>query len=491
MSITQEQNYQRKSHRITIPIIVSIDNENFNVKDWSTTGLKIEDRDSILASKIKLKDEIEAKLILPTGKSSVMLDLTITFVNLKHMGFEITDMLEKNRRVLRHYATLAIEGNGQKIEDLTSDLLMVNVQTPIKEPLALTKDESEMVNKAFKKKSLIYVVSGVILFFLIIATIFYNYAVVYNSIGIITGNTQKYMAAQKGILKNVYVKKDSKIKKGKLLYNIDDEDEKYLLKVENERLSSLKYKLLLNKKVYAKEKKRINKLTANSYNVVKKPTIDEYTEQVKLYERSKKLYEKRLITMAHYNQATKKYLLFMQGYTNQNIAIKKDKLELENDKLSIIKLNEYNINKAIERSKLKIENIKRILKSYFAIATEDGRVHSLKYKEGNFIDYGDNILIAEVDKKPYVLVKILSKDALNINISQSCIIYINGKKYKGFVSGIGYSVTDTNTNMTIEISQNEVPIRIEFEDESIRLSLNQRVEVWILRNSNILENIFF
>ena len=139
--ITHEPNYQRKAHRIDIPLFVLIDNETYEIKDWSTTGLQIKDKDNKLKTTIKEDDEVFAKLILPTGNSSIILNLYITLRNAKYLGFEITNIDDKNRRVLRHYATLAIEGNAHRLEDLAGSLNMTNVETPIKEPISLSEEE--------------------------------------------------------------------------------------------------------------------------------------------------------------------------------------------------------------------------------------------------------------------------------------------------------------------------------------------------------------
>jgi len=499
-TITQELNHQRKAHRITIPIMISIDHATFNVLDWSTTGLRIEDRDDILANSLKLNDEIKAMLILPTGKSSVVLELTIVLRNLKNLGCEITEMEEKNRRVLRHYATMSIEGNGQRIEDLMSDITMANVQTPIKDSIALTEDESKEIHMSFIKKVIFYGVAGLLLFITVMATFMYNYAVVYHEPGLSTGNSETYMASKKGKITDLYIEKGSPVTPGMLLYQINNEDENYALKVEYERLSSLKHKLEKNNEILKKYRSDYSKVKRGSSRFHGQDAIDyelEYDAQLKSYERAKTLYEKRLITLSHFNDATEKFQLFMKKYNkgtstltdigSQNISLaeyEENVLALEN--------NSYGISKSIKRSELKITNLKRRLDEYLGVAKHTGTVHSIKHRKGDYVDYGDKILVVETDEKPYILTKMMSYDAVNISIGQECIVYSKNeeRKYKGVVTGIGYSATDTQTKTTTEISQNEIPVRIELIDDDVRFHLNYRVDIWIMRKSEFLRPVY-
>jgi len=149
-----EQNCNRKSHRLNIPIQVIINNITSLVLDWSTMGLKVryEGKD------ISLEDELEISIVLPTGNSAIMLESTVIVRNIVDdtYGLEIIKLSDKNSRVLRHYATLAIDGNRNQIDNLSSDLFMVDIQTPIKESILLSDKEHKEVHKSFFKRSFSY-----------------------------------------------------------------------------------------------------------------------------------------------------------------------------------------------------------------------------------------------------------------------------------------------------------------------------------------------
>ena len=479
-SITSELNYQRKAHRINIPIQISIDNENYQVIDWSTTGLRVEDKNDFLKKNLQADEKKVAYIILPTGNSSVTLKLEIKLKNINKLGFEISEMDDKNRRVLRHYATMSIEGNGERVEDLMSDLFMVNVQTPIKEPIALTDNEAKEVHLSFVKKAIIYGVSSLLLALLIVSTIIYNYIVLYHDYGLTTGNTQSYMALQKGELVDLYVDKGSIVNPDLLLYQIDSKNTDYELKVEYEYLSSLKRKLYLNKKILIESEYSgivvRGKEQRESYE-------RELVAQQKTLARAKKLYNQRLITLSHYNDANEKFLLFMGKY-NQNLE----------DDISVFdyKNESYDIQKKINISQIKINNLKRNMQDYMALSKHKGIVHSIKRQEGAYLDVGDEILVIETDEKPYLLTKMMAADAISIKVGQPCVIYSKqeNRKYKGFVTGIGYSVTNTSTQMITEVSQNEIPIRIEFDNDDVRFHVNQRMDVFILRDLVFFDSVY-
>ncbi len=479
-SITSELNYQRKAHRITIPIQISIDNVNYDVIDWSTTGLRIEDKEGVLKNNIQIDDKKTAYIILPTGNSSVTLKLQIRLKNADKLGFEISEMDEKNRRVLRHYATMSIEGNGERIEDLMSDLFMVNVQTPIKEPIALTESEAKEVHLSFVKKAILYSVSTFFLIVLICSTLIYNYVVIYHDYGLTTGNTQSYMALQKGELLDLYVDKGSIVTPDLLLYQIDSKNTESELKAEYEHLASLKRKLYLNKKI----------LIDSQYSGIvvrgkeeREAYEKELVEQQKTLARAKKLYDQRLITLSHYNDANEKFLLFMGKY-NQHLEDDMSVFDYKNES--------YDLQKKINISQIKIDNLKRNMQDYTAVSKHKGIVHSIKLQEGAYLDVGDEVLVLETDEKPYLLTKLVDTDAISIEVGQPCLIYSEqkNKKYKGYVTGIGYSVTNSSTKTITEVSQNEIPVRIEFADDDLRFHVNHRMEVFVLRNSIFLDSVY-
>jgi len=193
---------------MNIPIHAVIENVTYPVTDWSTQGLNIALSASHRPLVAEVGDIVSMALMLPTGDSSILLKAEGMLKKIEgtDYGFEIIHISDKNRRVLRHYATLAIEGDRNSVDDLSGDLFMTDVPTPIQEPIALTEKEHKEIHGSFLKRSFFYIVFGVLLVLFVLVTLVYNYLVLYESTGLIAGNAKNYTAPLDGVIKDVYVR---------------------------------------------------------------------------------------------------------------------------------------------------------------------------------------------------------------------------------------------------------------------------------------------
>ncbi|MEA3523601.1 MAG: PilZ domain-containing protein, partial [Campylobacterota bacterium] len=241
ISITNKANCHRKTHRINIPIQVIIANTTYSVLDWSTQGLKV----NYPSDNLNIDEKIDITFILPTGDSSILLKAEVILRSINHedYGFEILKLSDKNQRVLRHYATLSIDGNHNHVDNLSGDLFMTDVISPIHEPIVLSEKEHHAVHKSFLKRVISYLFFGILFFILVIVTFFYNYIILYESTGLISGNAKHYSAPKEGMLKAVYVTNAQKLTKNQLLFEMD-------VRIEEDLLKNLrKHKALLKKQL--------------------------------------------------------------------------------------------------------------------------------------------------------------------------------------------------------------------------------------------------
>ncbi|WP_457743870.1 PilZ domain-containing protein [Sulfurimonas sp.] len=496
-----EQNCNRKSHRLNIPIQVIINNVTSPVLDWSTKGLKIryEGKD------ISLEDELLVSIILPTGSSAIVLEATVIVRNIidDTYGLEIIKLSDKNSRVLRHYATLAIDGNRNQIDDLSSDLFMADIKTPITESILLSDKESKEVHKSFFRRSFSYVLIGVLFLIVVCLTLMYNYLILYKGIGLISGNSQNYKAPYDGQIKDVYVSAHQQINKGQLLFEMQDKDEKALLVtlikqkkvLKKERLKSQnRLKLYQNSlKTRDKEKRKITKAEQKrlraSFNV-----------QKETYARAKHLYAQKLITFEKYSGIQNQYLRFMSEYknsvlnqnsTNSEILLVEQQILKVQDQIIFVSREINQENTEIQKISLNILTLKQKVQNAIVLAKEDAKVYNIFHKKGEEVKYSDAILTLEIKTKPYLLTKMTTDKISAIHIGGRCLLYSNRlhKSFYGKIVGLGYSVTESLTSNTTAISQNEIPIKIEFDNNDINFHLNEYLEVYMLNDSMLSKTI--
>ncbi|MEA1920865.1 MAG: PilZ domain-containing protein [Campylobacterota bacterium] len=504
-SITSEQNCNRKTHRLNIPIQAIIDNHSYTVEDWSTHGLKIKLSSSDFPIKLEVDDSTDISLVLPTGESSIVLQVKVIIRSIYEgkYGIEILEISDKNKRVLRHYATLAMDGNRNHIDELSSSLFMTNVPTPITEPIQLSDKEYKNIHNKFLKRFFFYIGVGTLFTGVIVLILFYNFIIISRSNGLISGNSKNYTASRDGSIKSIYVNNSQRVLASQVLFEIDTKEEKELLKALQEQ------QVFLNNQIKTTEfdlnvfieRSRIKELEIKRIDEEELKYLKQsYLVQKQTYERATILYQEQLIPITKYIDIQNQYFSFRENYnsvvlhnnstdkkkvsTNHELFKNQDYVLVLQKELTTLRQN-YQINK------LKIISLEQQINKSIIVAEETGTVHNIFHKDGDDIEYLDKIITLETDRKAYLLTKLTSDEITRIHIDEQCLLYSKrtNKSYWGHIVGIGYSMTEGVTTNTTEISQNEIPIRIEFDDPSIRFHLNEYLEVYIINNSTIAKNI--
>lgn len=498
-SVTHAENSKRKSHRITIPIQAIINNKTYIVNDWSMNGLKIQFNDDE-SENISVGDVLNIKIILPTIDASIVLDMEVTVRNLylDVCGMEITKISEKNRKVIRHYATLAIDGNIDHVDNLSGNLFMSNVPSPIKEPIQMSDKEHKEVHKSFYKKFILNIGISLIFFSVVAIIFFYNFLLIRDTSGFIAGNSIIYYAPYDGVLKNIYVKKDEKINRNQILFEMQDRDyleQINILKQTQEKLSqelNSYIKILKGYEKYSQEKlTEMNSIRIKEIDQIK----ENYVIQEQTYNRAKHLYNEQLLSYKDFLVIENRYMSYKDEYNsiiNQKRTLNKNVLTLEQnynknqDHIISVKNSIVLLKKEIESNKLKISNLNRYVKDSVMLSKSKGIVYNISRNIGDSLNYADNIMIVETDTKPFVLLKFLSTKVSDINIGTPCIIKTikDEKLYKAHITGIGYPAIDGINLGANELSQNDVPIKVEF-DNDVRFRLNEYVHVYIINDSVI------
>jgi multidrug resistance efflux pump len=484
--IRHEANYIRKAHRITIPIYFLYKEHLYSVQDWSSIGIGVKDNpDAPL--EITEGETIEGNIILPTGKSSISLYTTLELKNIKDdlYGFAISEMEEKNRRVLRHYATLAIEGNGDRLEELMGDLLSPSIPSPIKESIALTPAEDTKLHKEFKRKLIWYFVSAAFFLAVLFYMASYNYTLHYNSFGVVAGNLQVVKAPVPGVVSDIYVKRGEPVYRNVRILDIDDAQARIGLKESRRMLSSLK-------RTAAESESSLSGLRKQQAADTKrnKRRLSEVTRQLQRQKaqvkNAQELFNQRIITSdqlesvkKRYNQLTTESFELQQPYDRTAAAILALQRFLNDIKLSI------------DAQQKQVTLLKTTLSKGVIAAPANGIVYSILAHRGEPVKTGDDLFYLQTDAKPYVLTKLPSDEVKNVALGQSCIIYsaTTGEHYNGKVDAIGFAATESRTRSTLEVSENDVPLRIAFDNNVSGLPLYSRLDVWILRPDNSFRNM--
>lgn len=457
---TIESNQMRRAHRVDLPLTIVIKNHSYKSKDWSMTGAGVENlelefkKDEIVSAFIILAMQ-EAKLEIP-----VKLQFKVKRGNVS--GFEFVELSEKNKRVLREFLELSIEGRLENVDGLLSIYNEPIVDTPIKESVVLSDEEESVLKHAFVKRSRLYIQLGILFFILLLLTIYYNTSYVYRSIGTVSGNFVKISPSISGKVSKINVKIGDKVHPKTLLFELDDTMVLNQIDIIEEKLADLN-----------------SRTTASYVNKTSNPQVLELLKNsmnrtYESYKAARDLYESRLIALNDlqkvsnaYSNAKVKYLQEKDKYSRQNIS--------QGGGSSIVSL--------ITELELKREELINQLNYLRVFSETDGTVYAIKSHAGNYVGSSDDVMILETEETSFVVCKIQQTESVKIEKGMEVKIYATStdETYPAHIESIGNLSLNTESEITNEVSLKEVTVKIVFDDKELRLPLNERVKVWFYR----------
>lgn len=455
-----ESNQMRRAHRIDIPLVVVVNGVAYKSKDWSMTGVGIDD----LNIELKLDDIIDASIVLALKEAKIEIPVKLQFKVKRGSvsGFEFNQISEKNKRVLREFLELSIEGKLEHIDGLISIYNEPVINSPIKETVVLSDEEDSLLKKEFLKRSKLYIKLAIAFFILLIATVYYNTSYVYRSIGTVSGNFIKIAPNISGKIRKIDVKVGDKISKQDILFELDD-------KMILNKIDIIDAKLI-NLKNYGGGNTQTTKTNSQLLRLLKKELNRTYNS----YKSAQELYREKIITIndlrkveESYSRARIKYLQEKNRYSNQRTGM--------GSSSSIISL--------VTQFELKREELINTLNYLRVFSPFDGVVYAIKSHKGDYVNAKDEVIVLETDEVSFVVCKLKQDEALKIKKGMEVKIYASStdETYSAHVETIGNLSLNTKSEITNEVSLKEVTLKVVFDDKNVRLPLNERVKVWFYR----------
>lgn len=456
--ISKEVNSKRKSHRVTLPLFVEIDGATYAAKDWSINGIGVSD--------LKLPPEkgvtIPARLIFSMIESTLTLTVQLTFKSQKGntYGFEFHELSARNKRVLRHYIELAVEGKLENLEDVVAISTTPEVLSPIEDALNLTEIESEGILKEFKKNSYLAVLFGVLFLVTLAALLFYNTVYKIEATGFISGNTEQITANAVGRISSIAVEPYIFVDKGIDLFSVEDPTIGADIANIEEQIRQLKSNAIPKPSLTVEETNLISSLR------------QELSQRRLELENAEHLFKDKVISIKDLYLARNRHTQIQTEYLrelNNSAAY----IVSRQNSILLFKLKSELQSKQLLRAKQTSSNTVRSLRK--------GKIFQINKSRGEYVLATDPVMIMETDVTPHVIVRLRNDDILKLHIGMAADIYVpyEDRKYEAAVSAIGLSAINADITSSIESSGNETVVKLEFVDRQLRLPANTRVKVWI------------
>ncbi len=467
LHIQCEKNSMRKSHRFDIPMKIHIQSHVYKTIDWSMVGVSIEAKSS---NDFEVNNFYDAVLLLGMLDASISLKVKLKCVYFKNnrYGFEFSEFSQKNKKILRRYLELYIDGKIQDIDDLLAIYEEPDINPVLNLPVKLTDDEKSQLQKAFLRKSIGSIIVSILLLLSIVGILFYNLRYQYEGVGTVEGNYKNVYVKKSGILEKVYVQDGEKVKRNDVLADINSE--KLLRQIK--LLETIKETKLKKIKSYSSDKNNVAITDDMEILNIKKQIMQ---EEYKNFQNSKILLKNHLITKAEMLHFKNLYLDAKESY----ISYKEKSIRYKNStKGSSIKL--YNL----EETELKINNKKRELEEYRIFSPYDATVYEITKKTGDLVNKNTPLFVLWIDKVPKIVCYLPVKKAIDIKVGSKVDIIdsLEQQRFSGIVKRIINSDLKTTMYGYGPYNLNEVLVEILPEDNTRILSPKSIVKVLFKRD---------
>lgn len=434
-----EPNFERKSHRVDIPLYVDIAEKLYQAADWSITGLGILDAE--LSFVVGM--EVPARIVLPLGNARLSLDVMLIArrAGVGEVGFEFSDLNPKSRRILRHYIQLSVDGRLDNAEDLVAISAAPVVDTPLNDALNLSEANTEALIRGFKHRGMIAV--ALILLFLIVfaGVLFYNTAYRLETTGVVIGNIDRVTANYGGVLQQVEAKTDTYVRAGTPLFRL-----------KNTGVSGQSARATVRRLSTGRSLEAERALLRSQGQAI--------TLRRQAYRNALTLYEQRLITRKDLDNVENDYVSSRTAYLRQKAVV--DGVATHSVILGGGGLD---------------DPLYPVIR-----APHDGQVLAVSGKPGGYVGASDVVVILQRnDKVPQVAISVGNKEALKLHIGMDAQVYVpfQDRRYAARITAIGRAAINTAATETMEASLNKTLVTLSFDDKSVRLPFDARVRVWI------------
>ncbi|BAN69252.1 hypothetical protein EBS_1358 [endosymbiont of unidentified scaly snail isolate Monju] len=441
-------------------MVVIIGERAYRTRDWSLTGVGLEDFDQ----EIRPGEVVSATLRLPMQGSRLELQQALRFTG-QHgdvFGFEFHELRPRNRRILRHYVELAVEGKLDNVEDLIAVVTAPEVSTPIQEALNLADLDNEELISRFRFRSALTLVFAFLFLVLLLATLFYNTTYRVSGVGVITGNLTKVSAGTVGVVTQVMKQANQPVKAGEIIAYIADEKYDQQIALLEQRQIELRKKLAL-----------VETARAGITNAL----IDELEELVKTREkelnRARRLHRERLISF--------KDLAYIENqYRQARIALARERRQSETRQTSTL-AEETSLKRALTELEKRLVELRRQGDIRPVVSPSSGLVFNTGIQKGQRVSAATTIALLQDDRAPYVLLSLPVESALKLSPGMKATVVVPRlrREYSATITALGYSAVNPEVTISQEASLNETLVKLTLDDPKVRLPAHLRVNVWV------------
>jgi multidrug resistance efflux pump len=461
--ISREANLPRKAMRVAIPLFVEIDGKSHAATDWSTTGVGIGDLERRPAE----GELLSARLSFPMLESTLLIPVQLVYRG-EHegiAGFEFHDLSARNRRILRHYIELSLDGKLGDVDDIVAVAALPAAESPVHAPLTL--QGASMVSPARRRtRAAGAVLVGLAVIGAAAGLVWYNLTYQLEGTGFVSGSIARVTANHDGQVARLLVQPGAQVEASTPLFSVENPQLRNEIEALEQQVAQI-----------GSEQSRLAGARRQAEAGLLTAMRRDFGERERELATARQLLASGVITQRDVMVVSDRLQGVRQDYLRQVSEVATRTQSIDSSDV----MNRMRMELAAKKVLLARQEAERIVR-----APVRGKVYQVERQPGEFVSPHDPVVLLEADVTPSVLLRVPNDDALKLKIGMPASIYVptENRKYTANVSAIGLTSASANAPVAQEGGLNETLVKIDFDDKRVRLPANARVNVWI-RNPSL------
>jgi multidrug resistance efflux pump len=456
--ISREANLPRKAMRVAIPLFVEIAGSSHPARDWSTTGVGLSDLATVPAE----GEVVEAKLSFPMLESTLVIPVQLVYRSTHEgvHGFEFHDLSPRNRKILRQYIELSLDGKLADVEDIVSAVALPATAAASQAPLAL--GGRPVAQRSHRARMVGSVLAGLAVLAAAAGIGYYNLTYQLEGTGFVSGSIARVTANHDGQMGRLLVEPGARVEPNTPLFSVDNPNLRNEIDALEQHVAQL-----------TGEQSRLASARRQAEAGLLQSLRRDWSSREAELANARKLYESGAITQRDMLMVANQVQDVRVSYLRQVAEGATRTQSLDNsDAVQRVRLE-----LAAKKVLLARQEAERIVR-----APVRGKVYHVDRQPGEFVSAQDPVVLLEADVTPSVLLRVPNDDALKLKLGMPAQIYVpfQDRKYDATVAAVGLAATTASTAaLNQEVGQNETLVKLDFQDRKVRLPANARVNVWI------------
>ncbi|MEJ8840320.1 HlyD family efflux transporter periplasmic adaptor subunit [Ramlibacter sp. AN1133] len=465
--ISREANLPRKAMRVALPLFVEIGGKSHAARDWSTTGVGL----AALEQPPAEGEVVDARVSFPLLESTLVVPVRMVYRGVHEgvAGFEFQDLSARNRKLLRHYIELSLEGKLGDVQDIVAAAAMPLAANSGPAPLTLGSagmPAMHLQQSPRRGRLLGSVVAGLAVLAVGAGIVWYNLTYQLEGTGFVAGSIARVTANNVGQVGKLLVEPGSRVEAGTPLFTVDNPTLRDEINSLDQQVGEL-----------VARQARLTTVRRQAEAGVLQSMRREWSEREAELASARRLLQAGAITqrdlMLVANQAQDRRVDYLrqvaEGATHSQTLDNSD---------TIAKLRLELASKKVLLARQEADRTVR--------APVRGKVFTVDRLPGEFVTANQPVVLLEADVTPSVFLRVSNDDAVKLKLGMPAQVYVasEDRKYGAKVSGVGLSAVSATAPVTQEGGLNETLVKLDFDDRKVRLPVNSRVNVWI-RNPSL------